>query len=307
MNEINTERMQIFSNSKLRFIKNKYQIGKKHKSESNLTYIKKAEDELLHKKTPNNKFLQITSNFQTKTSLVGKKPKGHYLSTSESLNLPLNNSMLPSLESSVRQNITEATESKNNNYIRSKLIGRSEALLSKEEAQVLNLNKWQENMEAMNKRDDDMDCLANKYSEIEIKYKEKKLQDGLAKFNLQFLSKTLAQFYRKSEEEKASIFIQNINLSKENFRFDVFIDNLMADEDLDDIENKNFIQLGNKVAFRDKREIRQGEDSSEVNDAYFTRFYNLKMGGEMSKLTSIEFYRNIIKERERVEKIYRKE
>jgi hypothetical protein len=297
------EHKHFFSNTKLRYIKSKYHVNKRNQSDHNLQ--RKAEGETDKLKS---KFLSLNSNFKTTSNVDLKKQGSKDFRSSEESVVYFNS--VPNLETRDGEYdggfVTNTTTDEG--FIKTKLVRRrEEVLLTKEEAQVLNLNKWQENQGKMHLENQDTDCLANKYSEIDIIYKQKKLQDDLAKMNLQFLSKTLARFYRRSEEEKATIFIQNINLSKENFKFDIFIDNLMSDDDFDNIAKKNFIHIGSKVGFRDKREIMKTEEHTNVNDDYFTKYYNLKIEGEMSKLTSIEFYRNIIKERERVENIYRKE
>jgi hypothetical protein len=286
------EHKSCFSSTKLRYIKSKYQTSKKNPNDSN--FFRKKDDESSKIKS---KFLSLNSNFKTNSSIDLKQKvlrandvdRGYFLT-------------LPNVERSYKE------EEVDDSFMKTKLVRRKEeVLMSKEEVQVLNLNKWQENQVKIYLENQDTDCLANKYSEIDIIYKQKKLQVDLAKLNLQFLSNTLARFYRRSEEEKATIFIQNINLSKENFKFDIFIDSLMNDEDFDNISKKNFIHVGGKVGFRDRREIMKTEEQTNVNDNYFTKYYNLKIEGEMSKLTSMEYYRQIIKEKERIENIYRKE
>jgi hypothetical protein len=295
------EHKNFFSTTKLRFIKNKYQRNSKRINQSE-TSLKSTEGEELLKKPESKKFLYITSNFKRNNLGLDKSKESEHFKTMEQTRGTFNT--LPNLNMSKEELSTEDVES---NIIRTKLKRRTvpEISLSKEQTQVLNLNKWKENYHTVNIND--TDCLANKYSEIDIIYKQKQLQDDLTKLNLHFLSKTLARFYKRSEEEKATIFIQNINLSKENFKFDVFVNDLMADEDFDNVAKKNFIQTGGKVGFRDKKETLKCQPHSDVNDEYFRRYYDLKMTGELSKLTSIEYYNQIIRERERVENIYRNE
>jgi hypothetical protein len=163
---------------------------------------------------------------------------------------------------------------------------------TREELDVLRCNTWNKNY----KLDFDWDYLKKRYAEIEIADRKKILQDNLAKS--QSISELLAIFYKKIDQENSAIFIHNINLSKESFNFEHFKDDKI--NNVDDINAKEIIQIGNKVTFKDKKEV-DGEEH------FLQKYYNLKMQGEYSKLTSIEYYRNVIREKVEVESIYKRE
>jgi hypothetical protein len=168
---------------------------------------------------------------------------------------------------------------------------------TKEELDVMRLNHW--------KGDSNIECdnkyLRKKYAEVDIRDKKKSLQDILTKSKSMNISLTLEKFYKKMEQENAAIFIQNINLAKENFKFEHFIENdiLFTESNTDDIDKKELIQVGRRVTFIDKK--------NTADDDILKKYYHLKMQGEYSKLTSREYYKEIIHEKEKIEKIYNRE
>jgi hypothetical protein len=113
---------------------------------------------------------------------------------------------------------------------------------------------------------------------VEIADKKRNLQEKLAKS--QSMSNIQKQiFIKKLIKKIQQFFIHNINLSKENFKFDHFKDE--KKDNSDDISAKEIIRIGDKVTFRDKKNFTTMDD-------FLKKYYHLKMHGDYSKLTSIE-------------------
>ena len=201
--------------------------------------------------------------------------------------------ILPSVKTMTEKFKDEVDIPPRTNDIRKNRVLNSDRIANtREELDVLRCNTWNKNY----KLDFDWEYMKKRYMEVEIADRKRALQENLV--NSKSSSDIISNFYKKIDQENAAVFIHNINLSKENFKFEQFKNEKV--DNVDDINAKEIIKIGNKVTFRDRKEL-------DHEDDILKKYYNLKMQGEYSKLTSIEYYRNVIKEKEEVEAIYKRE
>jgi hypothetical protein len=210
------------------------------------------------------------------------------------------------IHTEIDKNITPIEENKPMRLKPPKLSRRSSMRLSfhcnddktKEELDVMKLNNWNKNSNIQY----DNKYLRKKYADVEIRDRKKSIQDSLANSKTIKFSNTLSNFYKKIEQENAAIFIQNINLAKESFKFELFAKEERNSKDINtgDIDKKELIQVGRNVTFIDKKNL-------IPDDNILLKYYHLKMQGEYSKLTSREYYNEIVNEKEKIENIYKRE
>jgi hypothetical protein len=200
--------------------------------------------------------------------------------------------ILPSIKTITERFKDNVDLSSRNDIRKNRVLNSDRIANTREELDVLRCNTWNKNY----KLEFDWEYMKKRYMEVEIADRKKAFQDKLV--NSQSDSDLIAKFYKKIDQENAAVFIRNINLSKENFKFEQF--NYENYDNVDDINAKEIIKIGNKVTFRDRKELNQVDD-------ILKKYYKLKMHGEYSKLTSIEYYRNVIKEKEELEAIYKRE
>ena len=97
------------------------------------------------------------------------------------------------------------------------------AELKKNEKEVLKLNYWEKDKTIGN---DKKDVVIKNINETEIESLNwvNELRTSLAKINLTNASPQLIDFYNKDDNEQNTIYMQNINLAKKKFNFEIFDD-----------------------------------------------------------------------------------
>lgn len=95
----------------------------------------------------------------------------------------------------------------------------TDELRMRDELEVLKLDYWER--EYIVEKDDKMDMNLSKSERQSMNYLSE-IKKSIDKIDLKNASKQLIEFYKRTEQEQGTILIQNINLQKKKFNFDVF-------------------------------------------------------------------------------------
>lgn len=187
--------------------------------------------------------------------------------------------------------------------------------------------------------------LTNGSIEIQNINLKNQLKENIAKLNLKNLHPHISEFSRLTDQEQATVLAQNINMMKRKFQFDVFQESNIKNKTERIVQRKplesksvnniltynskfkhalssyvegdtedELFRVGTQLTIRrkDKMYPDMFEHENErlrnikVEDPIL-KFNNLKLEGNYELLTNTDYYREIICEKDKVERVYRNE
>lgn len=136
-----------------------------------------------------------------------------------------------------------------------------------------------------------------------------------------FTNKNVTDFYKNIQQETSSLLAQNINMVKKRFDFGIFskspIKYVVAKKKTSRKTQEELYQIGNEIAIRKKissNMLSGGQYNTLIdNDEEISiqnrilKQNNLKLEGKYQKVVSSEYYKEIVKNKNILEKAYRKE
>jgi hypothetical protein len=162
--------------------------------------------------------------------------------------------------------------------------------------QVIKLNHWE--YENLKYKETNKNLLST-YEGLEIDSLNylNHMKESFAKLNLRNISDQLLEFYIKCEEEQGSMLLQSVNINKSKFDYEVFLSGK-------DKKNTNkilnyFLEL-NKT--KDKKKFLTGDQDENIQ-----KIKEYEKKGVLDIIGKADFYRDIIKEKLKIEEIYHTE
>ena len=150
---------------------------------------------------------------------------------------------------------------------------------------------------------------------------KKKLSRKLPRLKTLTKNKKIQNFYKNIETENSNVLAQNINIAKKRFDFNIF-ESTEKNINLDKINN-NFkrkendelwkvgkeIGIRKKIVFNTKTEIKNDfEEFEEINiEDKILKLNDLKLEGNYTKVTSYDYYKNVLGDKKKIEKNFRNE
>ena len=150
---------------------------------------------------------------------------------------------------------------------------------------------------------------------------KKKISKKLPRLKTLTKNKKIQNFYKNIETENSNVLAQNINIAKKRFDFNIF-ESPEKNINLDKINN-NFkrkendelwkvgkeIGIRKKIVFNTKTEIKHNfEDFEEINiEDKVLKLNDLKLEGNYTKVTSYDYYKNVLGDKKKIEKNFRNE
>jgi len=162
--------------------------------------------------------------------------------------------------------------------------------------QVIKLNHWE--YENLKYKETNKNLLST-YEGFEIDSLNylNHMKESFAKLNLRNISDQLLEFYIKCEEEQGSMLLQSVNINKSKFDYEVFLSGK-------DKKNTNkilnyFLEL-NKT--KERKKFLTGDQDENIQ-----KIKEYEKKGVLDIIGKADFYREIIKEKLKIEEIYHNE
>ena len=150
---------------------------------------------------------------------------------------------------------------------------------------------------------------------------KKKLSRKLPRLKTLTKNKKIQNFYKNIETENSNVLAQNINIAKKRFDFNIF-ESPEKNINLDKIKNNSKrkendelwkvgkeIGIRKKIVFNTKTEIKNDfEEFEEINiEDKILKLNDLKLEGNYTKVTSYDYYKNVLGDKKKIEKNFRNE
>lgn len=127
-------------------------------------------------------------------------------------------------------------------------------------------------------------------------------------------NKNLRDFYKNTDQEQGAILLQNINILKRKFDFEVFKSSKHNyDRDPEEVAETELVKVEKKIVIKRKTSVNSNftDDDPDnfkvkIEDPYL-KFHNLKLEGNYDLLTSTDYYRKIVVDKMKKETTTRKE
>ena len=162
--------------------------------------------------------------------------------------------------------------------------------------QVIKLNHWE--YENLKYKESNKNLLSTyEGAEMDSLNYLNHMKESFAKLNLKNISDQLLEFYIKCEEEQGSMLLQSVNINKSKFDYEVF---LTGKEKTKTNKILNYFLELNKT--KDKKKFLAGDQDENLQ-----KIKEYEKKGVLDIIGKADFYRDIIKEKLKVEEIYHNE